>query len=243
MSGPLDLFPSRVAIGRDVNGKPVLASQEFIRALGDLFQRVGGANAPTNNELARLATSWGALQDDLEEGEQGPQGPPGPIGLQGLPGQPIPGEQGEDGEQGFPGAMGPMGPAGAPGLPLMGEQGEQGEPGLMFFAPAPYRTATTPTRALNTTYTNVSTSTLLVHLTIRCAITVAAGNAYAQALMDTATPPTTPASGLVGIQAGLLNEDNTFQMVFLVNPSGTYNVTTSTTNGTVTLGTWFEFSL
>jgi hypothetical protein len=136
-----------------------------------------------------------------------------------------------------------MGPPGAMGLSLVGEQGESGEPAFMFLQPAQYRAATTPARALNTTYTNTSTSTLLVHLTIRCAVTVAGGSAYAQALMDTETPPTTPASGLVGIEAGLLDEDNSFQMVFLVNPGGTYFVDTTTTNGTVTLGTWFEFSI
>jgi len=59
MPTPLDLFPARVAIGR-VDGKPVFASPEFIRALGDLFIRVGGANAPSNSELA--------LTDDDDSG-------------------------------------------------------------------------------------------------------------------------------------------------------------------------------
>ena len=105
------------------------------------------------------------------------------------------------------------------------------------------RTATTPTRALNTTYTNASTSTLLVQATVRCAVTLAGGNAYVQAKMDTATPPTVIASGLVGIQAGLLGEDNSFQVSFLANPGGTYILVSSATNGTVTLGAWFEMTL
>ena len=80
-------------------------------------------------------------------------------------------------------------------------------------------------------------------MTVRCAVTLAGGNAYVQAKMDTATPPTVAASGLVGIQAGLLGEDNSFQLVFSVNPGGTYIVTSSATNGTVTLGTWFEITV
>jgi hypothetical protein len=240
MATPLDLFPQRVAL---VDIRTGQLTQEGYRAFAALFARVGGANALSNTELARLASSWGALQGDTDEGEPGPMGPPGPVGPQGPAGQMMLVEVGEDGEQGTPGATGPVGPTGAMGLSVVGEQGEPGESAFAFLQPAPYRTAAAPVRALDTTYTNTSTSTLLVHLTIRCAVTVAGGNAYVQALMDTATPPTTAASGLVGIQVGLLDEDNSFQLVFLVNPGGTYFVDTTTTDGTVTLGTWFEFSL
>ena len=78
---------------------------------------------------------------------------------------------------------------------------------------------------------------------MRCAVTLAGGNAYVQAKMDTATPPTVIASGLIGIEAGLLGEDNSFQVSFLANPGGTYILVSSATNGTVTLGAWFEMTL
>lgn len=94
---------------------------------------------------------------------------------------------------------------------------------------------------LNTTYTNADlTRTLEVAATVRCAITVAGGNAYAQGFSDAATPPVTVASGIVGIQAGLLNEDNSFQLVFKVYPGRRYRINSSVANGTVTLGNWFE---
>lgn len=168
-------------------------------------------------------------------------GPVGPVGPQG-PAAPMWVSEEIEGEQGVPGAQGNIGPVGPAG-PLLFLEPDSGDEPLLMLAPEKYRTATTPTRALNTTYTNTSTQTLLVHATVRCAITLAGGNAHVQALMDTATPPTTPATGLVGIQAGLVNEDNSFQIVFLVNPGGTYYLQSSATNGTVTLGTWFEFSL
>ena len=102
----------------------------------------------------------------------------------------------------------------------------------------------TASRALNTTYINPSPDrSLLVMATVRCAITVAAGNAYVQGKVDTSTPPTTVASGIVGIQAGLLNEDNTFQICFVVSQGMNYRIDSAVTNGTVILGTWFEINL
>lgn len=99
----------------------------------------------------------------------------------------------------------------------------------------------TALRNLDVTYTNTDlTRTLEVAVTVRCAITVAGGNAYVQGFSDDATPPVTAASGIVGIQAGLLNEDNSLQLVFKVYPGKKYIITTSATNGTVTKGGWFE---
>ena len=101
-------------------------------------------------------------------------------------------------------------------------------------------------RALNTTYINPhSDKSLLVSVTVRCAITLAAGTAYVQAKADTSGPPTTNVSGIIGIESGLLNEDNTFQLIFAV-PAGTnqnYRVDSTASNGTVTLGSWFEMTL
>lgn len=99
----------------------------------------------------------------------------------------------------------------------------------------------TASRNLDVTYTNTdSTRTLEVAATVRCAITLGGGNAYAQGFSDDATPPVTAASGIVGIQTGLLSENNSFQLVFKVAPGKKYIITSSATNGTVTKGNWFE---
>lgn len=104
----------------------------------------------------------------------------------------------------------------------------------------PTQTNVTGSRALNTTYTNTGTRSIMVTATVRCAVTLAGGNAYVQGMSDTATPSVTIATGLVGIQAGLLGEDNSFQISFIVAAGKTYQITPSATNGTCTLGVWFE---
>lgn len=229
-----------------VNGArvPVEIDMEWMRYLITLTERAGGIVAPNNlyQTINNLPQSSVYLPDG-EHGEEGPMGPPGMTGGNGRDGAMIPGEQGDPGDDGLQGVPGPMGATGPSGLSIQGQDGEDGDPAFAFMPSAPYRTALDATRSLDTTYTNLSTSTLLVHLTFRCAITLAGGNAYAQAKMDTAAPPTVAASGLVGIQAGLLGEDNTFQLVFTVNPGGTYIVSTSATNGTVTLSKWFEITI
>jgi hypothetical protein len=214
----LTLPQARIAIGSVmVQGQrlPVEIDMEWMRYFTVLSDRAGGIVAPTNlyTTINQLPQSAVVL-DSQEEGEPGPMGPPG--------------------------LQGPMGPM---GISIPGMDGEDGEAGIFMFAPSPYRTPLDATRALNTTYTNTSAEPLLVMATVRCAITVAAGNAYVQAKMDTATPPTVAASGIIGIQAGLLGEDNSFQVAFIVNPGGTYILISTTTNGTATLGKWFEFPL
>lgn len=133
-----------------------------------------------------------------------------------------------------------------PGPIIFIGDGEDGEDGMWMPSPLPALSVpldATASRALDTTYTNTSAAILAVHLTVRCAVTLAGGNAYVQAKMDTASPPTVNASGLMGIQAGLLGEDNSFQLSFWVNPGGTYRVVSSALNGTVTLGRWFELPI
>ena len=105
---------------------------------------------------------------------------------------------------------------------------------------APTQTNETANRAVNTTYTNTGGRSRIVTATFRCAITVAAGNAYVQGKSDSSTPPTTIATGKVGIEAGLLNEDNSFQISFIVAPEMKYRIDSTLTNGTATLGNWFE---
>lgn len=105
-------------------------------------------------------------------------------------------------------------------------------------AAIPAQTNVTASRALNTTYT--AAAHLMVTATVRCAITLAAGNAYVQGKSDGATPPVTIASGIVGIETGLLGEDNTFQISFVVTSGQTYRLDSAATNGTVVLGAWFE---
>lgn len=243
----LTLPQARIPMGYAVvNGQrvPVEIDMEWMRYFATLTERAGGVVAPTNlyQTINNLPQSSGYAQDG-EQGEPGEPGRPGQNGIDGINGYAVRGEDGEDGVDGMPGPQGMQGIQGLTGYGIQGEQGEDGESVFAFLTQASYRTALDATRSLDTTYTNVSTSTLLVLVTVRCAITVAAGNAYAQAKMDTATPPTVAASGLVGIEAGLLGEDNTFQLVFLVNPGGTYIVSTSATNGTVTLGKWMEFPI
>lgn len=104
----------------------------------------------------------------------------------------------------------------------------------------PTWTDVSASRALNTTYTNTGNRSKLVMATVRCVVTVAAGNAYVGAKSDSNTPPLTAASGIVGIQSGLLNEDNTYQVIFVVAPGMYYQLNDFATNGTVNLGSWFE---
>ena len=101
----------------------------------------------------------------------------------------------------------------------------------------------TASRALATTYANGGTSALLCMVSVRCAITLAAGSAWVQAVADNAGPPTAIASGIIGIQNGLLSEDNSFLCMFVVGTSLNYRVDTINSNGSTTLGSWFEVQL
>ena len=102
-------------------------------------------------------------------------------------------------------------------------------------------TDATASRAKNTTYTNSSTDrSMHIMVTGRCAITTINGAATMQAKSDGSSPPTTAASGIVGIQNGIALEDNSFQLVFPVAPSMNYRVDTVETTGSVTIGKWFE---
>lgn len=104
----------------------------------------------------------------------------------------------------------------------------------------PSQSKLTTTRALNTTYAGSSTKSTLVMVTVRCSISLAAGMATAQAKSDGTTTPTTIASGIVGIQTGLMGEDNSFQISFTVAAGMNYRLDTTATNGAVVLGEWFE---
>lgn len=222
-------------------------SGDWYRWARDITARVGGVTGQDIDVTAILnqINAKPVLFADPDGGDDFWPGPAGNTGAQGERGQIVPGDPGDEGEPGPMGLPGPQGIQGIQGQVIPGEQGEQGEPGLMFFAPAPFSAPVdvTASRALNTTYTNSSTSRLFVHATVRCAITVAGGNAYVQAKSDTSTPPTTVASGVVGIESGLVDEDNSLQVVFLVNPGAKYRLDSSTTDGTATLGNWFEMSI
>jgi hypothetical protein len=61
-----------------------------------------------------------------------------------------------------------------------------------------------------------------------------------QAKSDGTGTPTTIASGIVGIQTGLMGEDNSFQISFTVAAGMNYRLDTVSINGTVVLGEWFE---
>ena len=75
---------------------------------------------------------------------------------------------------------------------------------------------------------------------MRCVISAAPGQAFVQGKADTSTPPTTEASGIVGIQAGLLGENNSHEVNFYVLPGNKYRIDKTEVTGTVTLGKWFE---
>ncbi|KVW99509.1 hypothetical protein ABW22_01435 [Thiobacillus denitrificans] len=95
-------------------------------------------------------------------------------------------------------------------------------------------------RALNTTYNNNTISNKLVQVSARCVITLAAGSATIQGKSDTTATPVVVASPLVGIQSGLLNEDNTSMLTMVVAPGANYRIDSVVANGTATLGSWFE---
>jgi len=108
------------------------------------------------------------------------------------------------------------------------------------YALVPVQANITASRTLGTTYTAPSTRSMMVKATVRCAISLAGGNAYIQGKSDGSSPPTTIASGIIGIETGLLGEDNSFEISFVVAPGQNYRIDSSTTNGTTVLGAWFE---
>ena len=210
---PTATFPLLSSDGVSIN--PV-----WYRWVRDITFRVGGVISPSMGEVAAMINNAGAgflmsSADDTADSSfvMGPQGLPG---MDGVATQSAIGDQ--------------------------GEQGEQGPPGAVMAAPKVFVDQTS-IRALNTTYTNLATTSLLVMATVRCAIALAGGTSTAQSKMDYSSPPTTIATGLVGIQAGLMSEDNTFQLVFAVNPGAQYRIDTATANGTAVLGKWFELTL
>ena len=203
-----------------LSGDGVSINPVWYRWVRDITLRVGGVISPSIGEVAAMINNAGAgflmsASDEAPESSfvMGPQGLAGPAGLS---------IQGATGDQGEQGEQGPPGPAVA---------------ALKMFADQ------TSARAIDTTYTNLATTSLLVMATVRCNISLAGGTSTAQAKMDYASPPTTIATGLVGIQAGLLSEDNTFQIVFAVNPGAQYRIDSATANGTTILGKWFELNL
>lgn len=185
---------------------------------------------------------------------------------------PIPGPPGAAGAAGATGVTGGTGPPGptvymAPDccgdepMVIPGPQGNQGASGLpgatMFFddersEPEPVFRSSVPlapvvdqsaSRSANTNYTNANSKRMMVITSVRCAITVAGGNAYVTAKSDTSTPPTTIVSSKIGIESGLLAEDNSYQIIFFVDPGCVYRLAKTTTNGTVTVGNWYELLL
>jgi len=53
--------------------------------------------------------------------------------------------------------------------------------------------------------------------------------------MTILTPPVTVASGIVGIQIGLIGEDNSFEVGFYVRPGNKYRIGSTAVNDTVTI--------
>jgi len=100
----------------------------------------------------------------------------------------------------------------------------------------------TASRAIDgTVYTNTASSNLFVTVTARCIIDTVADVANIQAFSDTAANPITASSGIVGIEGGLLGEDISVQLSFIVRPYEKYKVVSTLSAGcSATLGKWFE---
>jgi hypothetical protein len=100
----------------------------------------------------------------------------------------------------------------------------------------------TSSRLLNTTYTNNNnTRTLQIKVCATCATPGGAGVALMIVLADNATPPVTQVSGHVGLNLGLANESNVFQIVADIAPGLNYRVNAVIIGtGSVTLDKWFE---
>ena len=100
----------------------------------------------------------------------------------------------------------------------------------------------TASRAIDgTVYTNTASSNIFITVSARCIIDTAADVANIQAFSDTAADPTTTASGIAGIEGGLLGEDVSAQISFIVRPYNKYKVVTTISAGcSATIGKWFE---
>ncbi len=90
MATPLDLFPARIAFTEPGTGR---LTPEGYRALTALFRRVGGANAPGNDELAMFRMPvfpvFPVFLDDGHDSESLMPGPPGQAGAKGGDGFPL----------------------------------------------------------------------------------------------------------------------------------------------------------
>ena len=152
--------------------------------------------------------------DDLRMSQQFIEGPNGPTGLTGAQGPAgATGAQGPIGLTGPHGAAGAQGPIGATGLTgpsgAQGDIGPQGPAGATGPAGTITATASTPARALGTTFKPSATRPVLCTYTIEASvsITVLAGqSAQVELRSDTASPPTAAraqvsvqASGVIGL--------------------------------------------
>ena len=146
---------------------------------------------------------------------------------------------------GTPGTPGAAGKDGLPGMPifLAGEAAEESTYIVMPPAASAVATKQTASRSLNTAFQNTTGRPLMIQATARCNITLGAGTAFMQGKSDATATPAVVASGIVGIQAGLLGEDNSFQISFVVAPSAFYQISSTAVNGGVVLGEWFEIIL
>ncbi len=96
----------------------------------------------------------------------------------------------------------------------------------------------TTSRALGGLYINSNNKSLMIFATARVQVTVLSGTALFYGVTNSSQ-----ASGQVGIESGLLNEEVTQQLVFIVPSNNNYSVNTSVSNGAVTLRDWREVSI
>lgn len=146
-----------------------------------LWSDYGFVQDEAGNGFATAEECRQYLEDEIAKGfgkYQGPQGEPGPAGPQGPQG-----EQGPQGIQGEKGATGDTGPQGVQGP--IGPTGPQGEQGIQGPAGAP--TLTTPSRALDTTYTATADTIVSATVSLSVSATLTGGQTATAAAQIRAT--------------------------------------------------------
>ncbi len=88
----------------------------------------------------------------------------------------------------------------------------------------------TANRSLDITYTNNFSKSIWIISTARVQISLTGGSGLFWGSVNGSQ-----SSGKVGIESGLLNDDGTFQMSFIVCPACNYSINSSASNAIVTL--------
>jgi len=96
----------------------------------------------------------------------------------------------------------------------------------------------TAVRSLDTSYINSNSRSINVFVTAKAQITADNGTAI---FFGNST--TGQLSGKIGIESGLLGQNDTSRLIFVVAPNSDYTINSSANNGSVTLEDWREVSI